>query len=255
MLLGIELPNEVRPLGDDELDRLRLLRPTSIKFRPHHAHSGAAEQALNLMADLGVTPHVLLRPDEDGSDPPSTFSEIHRVLDWLGSRDVGACVEVDNEPNMGSRNLDPRGWLNGWRGFMENMQIHWPWVPLVSPGLAVLQDEESWNAMLDSVPRFIFRGNHFYWEGEAGFASPAFMDRPFQPFGRNIQRMATEVGDSSEDPWELKIQRIMSALRRLDRGGYVAAYLFILGGTDEWARFFPPADACEAFGLAFGAPS
>ena len=35
----------------------------------------------------------------------------------------------------------------------------------------------------------------------------------------------------------------------------VAAYLFMLGGTDEWARFFPPADACEAFGLAFGAPS
>jgi hypothetical protein len=252
MLFGIELPN--RPDGtvtDDEWAKLEKLRPSSVKVRPYHLNQGTVDRAVEIMKRFGES-HLLIRQDEDGQDVSTAYNGIHNVLQRCTELDVSATVEIDNEPN--NRDLRPNDWYHDTAiPMIDRLNEIWPWIPRVSPGLAVLKDEEPWNLRIDMAPKFSLRGVHVYWEGEAGWQSPEFVERPFAPFLSSKQRVATEIGDSSwTDGWDAKLPRYQAMLRRLAAFDYTGAYLFILGGSDDWANFFPSHEVCEALGSEFG---
>lgn len=235
MLLGIELPN--RPeITDEDWARLAALRPDTLKCRPYHR-----DRLPELAQRTGVR-HFLLRPDGDGTfDPANRSGELKTMVDVIQGNGWDCVVELDNEPNITGAEWGDRP--AAWLAAALDARAGVTKAPVISPGLAVLHnDEAAWYAAMRGIS-WDGHGFHFYWEGDAGRQSPAFWDR-IDACPKPV--WVTELGDSSNDGWDAKTPRYLDALTRCFRAGAVAVYPFILGGTEEWSRFFPTVDACAA---------
>lgn len=208
MKLGMEF---VPPITDAGIERLRALGGTVAKVR--------SSEGIELLAGFGI----ITRNQEDGIPRIPTIAV-----------DDSIYLEIDNEPNHPNSEWkdDPEGWADEFVFATEKN---------MSPGLAVNFDEDHWLQVLDRYD-WKHRGFHLYWDGDNDFEG--YMAR-LDTVGR-YPMIVTELGDSSDDPWELKVPRYIEALKRCRDRGVEVAILFLADSPDpQWARFIPPIWACQ----------
>lgn len=207
MKLGMEF---VPPVTDEGIERLRALGGTVAKVR--------AGEGLEKLEGFEIG----TRPIEDGA-PMQPYIKTNLLFS-----------EIDNEPNHPDSELSIDTWA-------ERFEPKWVDRWMTSPGLAVNFDEPAWIEEFDQY-NWKYRGFHLYWDGDNDFEG--YMAR-LDTVGR-YPMIVTELGDSSDDPWEVKVPRYIEALKRCRDRGVEVAILFLADSPDpQWARFIPPTWACQ----------
>lgn len=247
MRWGLEFWNLPTAGSDEERERVAALGGACAKLRGYHPPE-VVDWLLSLWPDC----LFLLRRSHDGLiDAAQQVSEAAPLLQHLHERGAKVVYLLDNEPNhQQSPNRAYSVNVYGARlgHLVGEFRRAYPWLPLCSPPMAVMQDDLAW--LRELVPLYWtlgleYAGCHLYWQYD-NHGSPDW-GRRIEQYGAllpGVHWLVDELGDSTPDrgPAE-KAGRVLDVLHWLrGRGDVEAATLFIAGGTWDWRPFWLPVE-------------